>query len=196
MRSTSSDIARTCALHTRSALNDEDSRKGRLTHLSGPLLLIQVLLKKLTHFTICLVYFAGAGVRRRHERILQFALLLAFRSPRYVIKDVSASKALSIGATSLSQPSSLSTEMVFAVSSASGKEDGAAQGQFKACTWELVSYRNPRDLSALSGSTPEILSTFGRPQARNHPCQNQPPGVCPAPTRVSKRKNLKNNRPG
>ena len=56
--------------------------------------------------------------------MLQLALLLAFLSPRYVIKDVSASKAFSIGSTSLFQPSNVSADIVLAVSSASGSDAG------------------------------------------------------------------------
>jgi hypothetical protein len=57
--------------------------------------------------------------------MLQFALLLAFRSPRYVMKDESVSNALSIGCTSWFQPRSFNVDITFAVSSASGRDDGA-----------------------------------------------------------------------
>lgn len=57
--------------------------------------------------------------------MLQFALLLAFRSPRYVMKDESVSKAFSMGCTSWFHPRSLNADIAFAVSSASGKDDGA-----------------------------------------------------------------------
>jgi hypothetical protein len=61
--------------------------------------------------------------------MLQLALVLAFRSPRYVTKDASASNAFSMGSTSGFHPRSRIVDIDFAVSSASGSEEGAQSCQ-------------------------------------------------------------------
>lgn len=61
------------------------------------------------------------------------------------MKDASDSKAFNIGSTSLFQPSNRNTEIVLAVSSASGKHDGATIRQPRKLSLELLGNLTPSD---------------------------------------------------